>query len=47
MTNQQIVWKVEEALPESLPDDIKEKILDAVQMVLNDHLGIDPEPEEE
>jgi hypothetical protein len=45
LTNQQIVWKVEEALPESLPDDIKEKVLDAVWSVLNDHLGIDLDPE--
>jgi hypothetical protein len=43
MTNQQIVDAVEESLPSKVPANVREKILDAVWQVLNDHLGIDIE----
>jgi hypothetical protein len=43
MTNQQIVDHIENELPYRLPEDIKEKILDAVWNVLNDNMGVDLE----
>lgn len=41
MTNQKIVDLVDDALPSRLPEEVKEKILDAIWQILNDEMGID------